>query len=532
MAAERENTMRRLAGVSIAGQRNVGYNEPKKPANLRNIGSVGAPPSAARAVGAPLSPLFLSVLLIGGQGLLIVACNLLLALVGEGERGTPDFPEAAIGGLGVAILFTVIRPMIHLSTGGSRESDVFSTSVAGTVAALALAEVAGLGGYAYLAHYFGTSVPPVSFHHWPRAWAVATVVVGLMDIAAGQMVTKWLREGRLAKRILVYGGGEHGARFIVDASARWPTRLLVCGYFDDRAEISREEIGGVPCLGGSRELIDHVRSERIDEIVITLPWSADQHIMEILRRCRHLPVPIRLAPDLKMLNIVEKRQQVESFCSLTVRDQPVSEWNLIVKSLFDRMLAAFLLILVLPTMAAIACLIKLGSPGPVFFRQKRLGFNNQPFDVLKFRTMTHGDDKKPGVRQAQRGDRRVTRIGRFLRRSSLDELPQLFNVLRGEMSLVGPRPHPIWARADELWPDQGDRPLDAIFSEYASRHRMKPGITGWAQVCGYRGETQTPEKMAKRVEHDIYYIDNWSLWLDIRILAKTVLAVVADKNAY
>jgi lipopolysaccharide/colanic/teichoic acid biosynthesis glycosyltransferase len=138
--------------------------------------------------------------------------------------------------------------------------------------------------------------------------------------------------------------------------------------------------------------------------------------MEILRRFRHLPVPIRLAPDLKMLNIVEKRQQVESFCSLTVRDQPVSEWNLIVKSLFDRMLATFLLILVLPTMAAIACLIKLGSPGPVFFRQKRLGFNNQPFDVLKFRTMTHGNDQQPGVRQAQRGDQRVTRIGRILRR--------------------------------------------------------------------------------------------------------------------
>ncbi len=115
------------------------------------------------------------------------------------------------------------------------------------------------------------------------------------------------------------------------------------------------------------------------------------------------------------------------------------------------------------------------------------------------------------VQQAQRGDRRVTRVGQFLRRSSIDELPQLINVLRGEMSLVGPRPHPIWTRADQLWPDEGDRPLDAIFSEYASRHRMKPGITGWAQVSGYRGETETPEKMARRVEHDIYYIDNWSL---------------------
>jgi lipopolysaccharide/colanic/teichoic acid biosynthesis glycosyltransferase len=166
----------------------------------------------------------------------------------------------------------------------------------------------------------------------------------------------------------------------------------------------------------------------------------------------------------------------------------------------------------------------------VFFRQ-RLGFKNRPFNVAKFRTMTHGEPGGTGC-EARRGDLRVTRIGRFLRRSSLDEFPQLFNVLRGEMSLVGPRPHPMWVHASELWPDQGDRPLDAIFSEYASRHRMKPGITGWAQVCGYRGETETPEKMAKRVEHDIYYIDNWSLWLDVRILARTVVTAVTDRNAY
>jgi len=203
-----------------------------------------------------------------------------------------------------------------------------------------------------------------------------------------------------------------------------------------------------------------------------------------------------------------------------------------VKSLFDRTAALALLLLLAPTLGMVACLIKLESPGPVFFRQKRLGFNNRPFEVLKFRSMTHGGNPKTELQQAQRGDRRVTRVGQFLRRSSIDELPQLFNVLRGEMSLVGPRPHPIWTRADQLWPGEGDRPLDAIFSEYASRHRMKPGITGWAQVSGYRGETETPEKMAKRVEHDIYYIDNWSLGLDIRILAKTVLAAVADKNAY
>jgi len=168
----------------------------------------------------------------------------------------------------------------------------------------------------------------------------------------------------------------------------------------------------------------------------------------------------------------------------------------------------------------------------VYFRQKRLGFNNRPFNVLKFRTMTHVASAQEGLRQAQRGDRRVTRIGRLLRRSSIDELPQLFNVLRGEMSLVGPRPHPIWTHAGELWPDQGDRPLDAIFSEYASRHRMKPGITGWAQVNGWRGETDTVEQIKKRVEHDLYYIEHWSVLLDLKIIARTILGGFTGHHAF
>jgi Undecaprenyl-phosphate glucose phosphotransferase len=487
---------------------------------------------AAEPESVRLSPLLLSVLLIIAQGLVIVMCNIILAMIGEGDRGTPDYQEAAIGGVGVAVLFAAIRPMIRLSSSKSSEWAVFSTSVSGTLAGLALAELAALGGYAYLAHYFGTTVPPLSFHHWLRAWILSTVAVGLLDMGAGRMAAQWLREGRLAKRLVVYGGGEHGARFIADAAARWPTRLLVRAYFDDGPERVRGEIAGVPCLGDGSELIEYVRRECVDEVVIALPWSDNRLIMRTIRRFRHLPVPIRLAPNLMMLEVAERQPHVESLYTLTLRDRPVSEWHLFVKSQFDRILTIVLLALVLPTMGAIACLIKLDSPGPVLFRQKRLGFNNQPFDVLKFRTMTQCVDPQASLRQAQRGDRRVTRVGRFLRRSSLDELPQLFNVLRGEMSLVGPRPHPMWARADELWPDQGNCPLDTLFSEYASRHRMKPGITGWAQICGYRGETETPEKMARRVEHDIFYIDNWSLWLDVKILLKTAVIALADRNAY
>src|SRR5436190_19533120 len=269
MRAEREDTMRRMPGISIiAAHQKSGMGESEDAIHL-SASRRTASRASARPLGAPLSPLLLSVMLIGAQGLLIVACNLVLAFIGEGERGTPDYHEAAIGGLGVAVLFMMIRPMIRLSTAGSSTS--FDISVSGTLAALALAELAGLGGYAYLAHYFGTSVPPVSFHHWPRAWALAIVVAAVTDITARQIVGRMEREGRLAKRIVVYGGGEQGARFIADALARWPTRLLVRGYFDDREADSREALAGVPCLGSSGELVDYVRGERIDEIVIALP---------------------------------------------------------------------------------------------------------------------------------------------------------------------------------------------------------------------------------------------------------------------
>jgi polysaccharide biosynthesis protein PslA len=532
MIGEREAEKPHIDSTPAAGQRSIASRGRGLPSRIWQGRRVGALPSAPIMASSSLSPFMLTVLLIGGQSLAIIVCNIVLALNGEGDRGTPEFAEAAVAGLAVALLFCVVRPMIRLSTADPRGSDFFSTSLTGTLAGLALSELAALGGYAYLAHYVGTTIPPVSFHHWLHAWALTTAVVGLQDIAVGRMADRWLREKRLAKRIVVYGGGEHGARFIIDAISRWQNRLIIPGYFDDRIKRLRGPIAGVPRLGSSEQLIDYVRSQPIDEIIIALPWSADQRILEILRRFRHLPVPIRLAPDLIMLGAAELHPKMDSFYTLAIRERPLSEWDLLVKSLFDRVLAIFLLLLILPMMGTIACLIKLDSPGPVFFRQKRLGFNNRPFNVVKFRTMTHSEVRQDGVRQAQRGDLRVTRIGRFLRRSSLDELPQLFNVLRGEMSLVGPRPHPMWVHAGELWPDQGERPLDVVFSEYASRHRVKPGITGWAQVCGYRGETETPDKMAKRVEHDIYYIENWSLWLDVRILAKTLVATIVDKNAY
>jgi len=203
-------------------------------------------------------------------------------------------------------------------------------------------------------------------------------------------------------------------------------------------------------------------------------------------------------------------------------DKPISEWNYLLKEIEDRVISLMLLILVSPLMAVIRAAIKIDSPGPVLFRQNRYGFNNNLFSVFKFRTMIHDRPPDVGSAQATKEDLRVTRIGKFLRASSLDELPQLLNVFFGTMSLVGPRPLPI-ALVEENVP---------LIKGYHGRHRIKPGITAWAQVNGLRGETAVPGKMKKRVDHDIYYMENWSIIFDLKILVMTIGVVLNQKDAY
>src|SRR6185437_7559524 len=207
---------------------------------------------------------------------------------------------------------------------------------------------------------------------------------------------------------------------------------------------------------------------------------------------------------------------------LHVFERPLGGWGGFWKGLEDRVLGSLILAISLPVMAAVAALIKLDSRGPVLFRQKRYGFNNNEITVFKFRTMHHDRSPDPTVPQARRNDPRVTRIGGLLRRTSLDELPQLFNVLRGDMSLVGPRPHAV----------AHNEQYAKIIDGYLGRHRVKPGITGWAQVNGLRGETDTPEKMRMRVQFDLFYIDNWSLLLDLKILLLTGFSGFVHRNAY
>jgi Undecaprenyl-phosphate glucose phosphotransferase len=270
------------------------------------------------------------------------------------------------------------------------------------------------------------------------------------------------------------------------------------------------------------EAVASVRSLAPDAIFVLLPWSAAETIDRCAETFMSLPVEIHLGPEQVLHKFEEaKLSTLGPVASLQLTRKPLSRREILQKRIFDLVFAAAGLIVATPLLVAVAVLIKLNSPGPIFFVQRRYGFNQQPFRIIKFRTMRTLDDGDV-IRQATAGDPRLTSIGRWLRRWNIDEIPQLFNVLTGDMSLVGPRPHAL----------SHDREYEQRISLYARRHNVKPGITGWAQIHGYRGETDTDEKMRKRVEYDLFYIDNWSLWLDLKIMVRTVLSRSAYRNAH
>jgi polysaccharide biosynthesis protein PslA len=271
-----------------------------------------------------------------------------------------------------------------------------------------------------------------------------------------------------------------------------------------------------------RRALARARSLAPDDIVIVAPWSDRDAIERAIDAFMTMPVDLHLGPE-RILDRFGDVQitQVGPIASLRLSRRPLSAAEALLKRGFDLALASAALLCLAPFLAVVAVAIKLDSLGPVFFLQRRYGFNQEPFRIVKFRTMTSADDGAVVV-QAKAVDPRVTRVGRWLRRWNIDELPQLLNVLRGEMSLVGPRPHAL--AHDQAWARK--------ISLYARRHNVKPGITGWAQVNGLRGEIGTDEALRRRVEHDLYYIDNWSIWLDIQILLRTVCTRKAFLNAW
>jgi putative colanic acid biosynthesis UDP-glucose lipid carrier transferase len=362
-----------------------------------------------------------------------------------------------------------------------------------------------------------------------RLWVLLWFAYGLVGLAAGRaflarQIKRWQQLGQLTRNVAIVGADDLGHRLIEFIRHVSGSSVRVIGVFDDRRTRVPDWVGDVPVLGTVEDLVGLARADAIDQVIITLPAQAEQRLVAVLRKLRDLPVDVSLCPVVFEPHslICRRVTLVDGVPLLDLLQRPFSRWGYFAKALEDYVLATLLLIAAAPVMLAIAAAVWLDSPGPIIFRQRRFGFNNGTIEVFKFRTMRANHDEAQEVVQAQRDDPRLTRVGRWLRRSSLDELPQLFNVLRGEMSLVGPRPHMV----------EHNEQYAALIDTYLARHRVKPGITGWAQVNGWRGETTVLEKMEGRVRHDLYYIENWSLGFDLRILARTLLVGFVHPNAY
>lgn len=365
-----------------------------------------------------------------------------------------------------------------------------------------------------------------------RGWAVGWFAAGGAALLTARLaMTIWVRRlkrrGIFNQRVAIFGAGPQGQRLANYILTTDKLTITICGFFDDRRDGRVPASShGVPVLGDLTALVEAIRAGRIDQVIVALPWSAEMRLQQVVSRLALTPVRIRLAPDLASFVFAQRPVVLlGEMPVMTLFERPISGVDAWVKVAEDRILATLAIIVFTVPMLLIALAIRLDSPGPVFFRQPREGFNNRPFRVYKFRTMYHNRAQHVDITQASRRDPRITRIGGFLRKTSFDELPQLLNVLQGEMSLVGPRPHAASTRA-------GGRLFSDVLASYAARHKVKPGITGWAQVCGWRGETDTEDKLVKRFEHDLYYIENWSIWFDFYVLARTVIALMVPSNAF
>ncbi len=366
-----------------------------------------------------------------------------------------------------------------------------------------------------------------------RAWLGTFYVLGLITLVAFRralflLVRRWTRQGRLDRRTIVVGADANGEALLKSLAAQRDSDVRVIGVFDDRGEErSLASCNGVPNLGAVDGIVEFARKTRVDLVIFSLPISAESRILQMLKKLWVLPVDIRLSAHSNKLRFRPRSYSyIGNVPVLDVSDRPIADWDVVMKWLFDKVIGTLALIALSPVMLLVAIAIKLDSKGPVFFKQRRYGFNNELIEVYKFRSLHTEHTDANASKLVSKNDTRVTRVGRFIRKTSLDELPQLFNVVfAGNLSLVGPRPHAVNAKAAEHLYDEA---VDGYFA----RHRVKPGLTGWAQINGWRGETDSQEKIQRRVEHDLYYIENWSLLFDIYILLCTPFALFRTDSAY
>jgi Undecaprenyl-phosphate glucose phosphotransferase len=367
-----------------------------------------------------------------------------------------------------------------------------------------------------------------------RLWLSAFFFAGLGGLMAERLLLRslvrgWARQGRLDRRTVIVGSDQSGEQLIEALKSQDDSDIEILGVFDDRNDTrALETCAGSPKLGKVDDILEFARRTRVDLVLFALPISAETRILEMLKKLWVLPVDIRLSAHTNTLRFRPRSYSyLGKIPTLDVFEAPISDWDLVMKWLFDHIVGAIVLLLASPVMLLVALAVALDSSGPVLFRQKRFGFNNERIDVFKFRSLYHDQADPLAAKVVTKNDSRVTRVGRFIRKTSLDELPQLFNVVfKSNLSLVGPRPHAVQSKLQS-------RLFDEAVDGYFARHRVKPGITGWAQINGWRGEVDSEEKIQKRVEFDLYYIENWSALFDLYILLKTPIALMTkNEGAY
>ncbi|ARA80611.1 capsular biosynthesis protein [Pseudomonas amygdali pv. tabaci str. ATCC 11528] len=433
-----------------------------------------------------------------------------------------DGPETQQGYMTMLLFFGFVGVLVFQAMGVYSEA-LFSNDL--RMGALAVAWTAAFGLLLFMQQamgLFGYLSPEESL-----IWYLTSLALfGIIRLLLLMLFKRQMRKGVFLQHAVILGATENGLRLAEYLLEHQDIRSGVTGFIDDRIGRMPKTVANLPLLGNTSDLERLIREEKVTQVLVALPWTAENRMDYIIRELRRLPVNVLLVPDMIAFRHTHNRiTEVARLPMFNASDLPLSGWSPFIKRAEDIVLSSLALLVLSPVMLLVALAIKLDSPGPVFFRQKRYGYNNRLIEVFKFRSMHQHQADATAERQTTRGDARITRVGRFIRKTSLDELPQLFNVAAGSMSMVGPRPHATATKAAGILFEQAVK-------EYTSRHRVKPGITGLAQINGYRGETDTVEKIEKRVEFDLEYIENWSVWFDLYILMRTVPAVLFTREAY
>jgi putative colanic acid biosynthesis UDP-glucose lipid carrier transferase len=381
---------------------------------------------------------------------------------------------------------------------------------------LIMASLLLLFGYAaHLLHHFDSYV----VGNWLWLGPVSQLAARLLH----RLLTPWLIEvSGGVRRAVIAGVNDQGLSLSLRVAENRYSGIRMMGYFDDRRADRLPDFSPLPLLGSLADLPHFVQAHNIHVVYLSLPMTTQARIVKLLDDLRDTTASIYFVPDFFVTDLIQgRRDTVEDIPVVAVCESPFTGVSGLVKRLSDVLLASLILLALAPVLLAIAIGVKLSSPGPVIFRQRRYGLDGKEITVYKFRSMTVCEDGGE-IRQARKDDRRVTPFGAFLRRSSLDELPQLVNVVQGRMSIVGPRPHAV----------AHNEQYRKLIKGYMVRHKVRPGMTGWAQVNGLRGETDTLDKMQARIEHDLEYLRNWSLRFDLYIIFKTIFVVLRDQHAY